>query len=68
MSGQAAGIDPEVVELATRVFDPAWADDRGQTPPATAGADPDAGCPSARQTAAFFGLPEMTALLEERDR
>jgi hypothetical protein len=30
-----------------------------------AGADPDAGQPSARATAAFFDLPEMTALLEQ---
>jgi uncharacterized protein len=29
-----------------------------------AGADPDAGRPSSRATATYFGLPEMTALLE----
>jgi ankyrin repeat protein len=54
--------------------------DRGQTPLAAAvfeqsgatvrhllaaGADPDAGQPSARATAAFFELPGMTALLEQ---
>jgi len=53
--------------------------DRGQTPLTAAvfrqdaevvsmllaaGADSDAGDPSARATAAFFGLPEMLALLE----
>lgn len=29
-----------------------------------AGADPDAGSPSSRATAQYFGLPAMTALLE----
>ena len=53
--------------------------DRGQTPLIAAvfrqdaaivsmllaaGADPDTGDPSARATAAFFGLPEMLALLD----
>ncbi|PFG40940.1 hypothetical protein ATJ97_3482 [Georgenia soli] len=32
------------------------------------GADPDAGQPSARATAQYFGLPEMTALLDPRPR
>jgi hypothetical protein len=31
-----------------------------------AGADPDAGGPSARATAAFFELPAMGALLDRR--
>ncbi|GAA4287475.1 ankyrin repeat domain-containing protein [Georgenia daeguensis] len=33
-----------------------------------AGADPDAGAPSSRATAQYFGLPDMTALLERGQR
>ena len=64
--------------LLERGADPARVNDRGQTPLAAAvfrrsaesvsallraGADRDHGSPSARETAVFFELPEMTALL-----
>ena len=82
-------IDPDVIELAGRVFDlargadPARTNDRGQTALAAAvfrqstdsvsrllaaGADPDAGGPSARATSTFFRLPAMSELLEESGR
>jgi ankyrin repeat protein len=69
-----------VAALLARGADPARVNDRGQTALAAAvfrrsaqavrallgaGADPDAGGQSARATAAFFGLPEMTELLDE---
>ncbi|RBY90902.1 ankyrin repeat domain-containing protein [Blastococcus sp. TF02A-26] len=68
-----------VAALLARGADHARVNDRGQTALAAAvfrqctdavralldaGADPDGGGPSARDTAAFFVLPEMTALLE----
>ena len=64
--------------LLERGADVGRANDRGQTPLAGAvfkgyadvtrvlvggGADPDAGSPSARQAAAFFGRPDLAALL-----
>lgn len=64
--------------LLARGADPARVNDRGQTALAAAvfrrseravsdllaaGSDPDAGDPSARATAAFFELPDMTELL-----
>jgi ankyrin repeat protein len=67
-----------VAALLERGADHSRANDRGQTPLAAAvfkqsadtvrallaaGADPDGGQPSARATAQFFELPEMTALL-----
>ena len=67
-----------VAALLERGADHSRANDRGQTALAAAvfkqsadtvrallaaGADPDGGQPSARATAAFFELPEMTALL-----
>ncbi|BCJ56393.1 hypothetical protein Asp14428_78680 [Actinoplanes sp. NBRC 14428] len=67
-----------VAALLAHGADPARVNDRGQTALAAAvfrrsaesveallaaGADPDGGAPSARETAAFFALPEMTALL-----
>ncbi len=71
---------PETVAaLLERGADHSRANDRGQTPLAAAvfkqstetvtallaaGADPDGGAPSARETARFFELPAMTALLE----
>ncbi|PGH45169.1 hypothetical protein GA0070622_4083 [Micromonospora sediminicola] len=70
---------PETVAaLLARGADPARANDRGQTALAAAvfrqnaaavralldaGADPDHGGPSAVETAQFFELPEMLALL-----
>ncbi|WBC15649.1 ankyrin repeat domain-containing protein [Micromonospora sp. WMMA1998] len=70
---------PETVAaLLARGADPARANDRGQTALAAAvfrqnaaavhallaaGADPDHGGPSAAETARFFELPEMLALL-----
>ncbi|WP_199513042.1 ankyrin repeat domain-containing protein [Nucisporomicrobium flavum] len=70
---------PETVAtLLQHGADPARVNDRGQTALAAAvfrrnaetvrmllgaGADPDGGKPSARETAEFFDLPEMTALL-----
>ncbi|MET7833358.1 ankyrin repeat domain-containing protein [Micromonospora sediminicola] len=70
---------PETVAaLLARGADPARANDRGQTALAAAvfrqnaaavralldaGADPDHGGPSAVETARFFELPEMLALL-----
>ena len=74
MSEQPAPFDPGVIELAGRI------NDRGQTALAAAvftqstdtvrhlvaaGADPDAGQPSARATAPFSQLPEMAALLDQ---
>jgi ankyrin repeat protein len=68
-----------VTGLAGRGADVNRANDRGQTPLAgavfkaepeviralvAAGADPEAGTPSARQSAAFFGRPELAALLD----
>jgi uncharacterized protein len=68
-----------VAALLARGADADRVNDRGQTALAAAvfrqsaetvralldaGADPDGGGPSARDTAAFFVLPEMTALLE----
>jgi ankyrin repeat protein len=68
-----------VAALLERGADHSRANDRGQTPLAAAvfkqsadtvrallaaGADPDGGQPSARATAQFFELPEMTALLD----
>jgi len=68
-----------VAALLDRGADHSRANDRGQTPLAAAvfkqspdtvrallaaGADPDGGQPSARATAHFFELPEMTALLD----
>ncbi|GAA4753037.1 ankyrin repeat domain-containing protein [Modestobacter marinus] len=70
-----------VAALLERGADHTRANDRGQTALAAAvfkqsaetvrsllaaGADPDDGQPSARATAQFFDLPEMTALLEGR--
>ncbi|MEU2350618.1 ankyrin repeat domain-containing protein [Modestobacter sp. NPDC049651] len=70
-----------VAALLAHGADTARANDRGQTPLAAAvfkqsaetvrrllaaGADPDGGQPSARETARFFDLPEMLALLEQR--
>jgi hypothetical protein len=67
-----------VTALLERGADHSRANDRGQTPLAAAvfkqsadtvrallaaGADPDGGQPSARATARFFELPEMSALL-----
>jgi ankyrin repeat protein len=68
-----------VALLLAHAADHSRINDRGQSPLAAAvfkqsaatvehlmaaGADPDAGQPSARATAAFFDLPEMTALLD----
>jgi len=70
-----------VAALLDRGADHARANDRGQTALAAAvfrqsaetvsrllaaGADPDAGGPSARATAAFFDLPAMVELLDGR--
>jgi ankyrin repeat protein len=70
-----------VAALLARGADHGRANDRGQTALAAAvfrrsaetvrllldaGADPDAGGQSARETATFFELPEMTELLEGR--
>ena len=67
-----------VAALLARGADPGRVNDRGQTALAAAvfrqsaetvralldaGADPGAGGPSARDTAVFYDLPEMTALL-----
>jgi ankyrin repeat protein len=67
-----------VAALLAHGADPARVNDRGQTALAAgvfrqsadivrtllaAGADPAAGSPSATETAAFFNLPEMSALL-----
>lgn len=69
---------PVVATLLEHGADPARVNDRGQTALAAAvfrknaetvrlllaaGANPDDGKPSARETAEFFELPEMTALL-----
>jgi ankyrin repeat protein len=68
-----------VAALLERGADAGRVNDRGQTALAAAvfkqseetvrallatGADPDAGGPTARETAAFFDLPAMTALLD----
>jgi uncharacterized protein len=68
-----------VSSLLARGADPARVNDRGQTALAAAvfkqsaatvrhlldaGADPDDGGPSARATATFFDLPEMSLLLD----
>ena len=68
-----------VALLLAHAADHSRMNDRGQTPLAAAvfeqsaetvrhllgaGADPDAGRPSARATAVFFELPEMVALLD----
>jgi ankyrin repeat protein len=73
---------PTVAMLLAHGADPARVNDRGQTALAAAvfrrnadsvrallaaGADPAAGSPSATETAAFFGLPEMAALLRGSD-
>jgi ankyrin repeat protein len=70
-----------VTALLAHGADPARVNDRGQTALAAAvfrknaesvralldaGADPAGGSPSATETAAFFELPEMTALLQDR--
>lgn len=70
-----------VAELARRGADVDAANDRGQSPLAgvvfkddlasaraliAAGADPDAGTPSARETAVYFEKPQFTALFEEQ--
>lgn len=72
-----------VAALLARGADPDRVNDRGQTALAAAvfrqsaatvqlllqaGADAGAGGPSARETAAFFDLPEMTRLLGGQDR
>ncbi|ROR71880.1 ankyrin repeat domain-containing protein [Bogoriella caseilytica] len=72
-----------LAELLRRGADVERVNDRGQTALAAAvfrqdaagvrqlldaGADPDQGDPSARATATFFDLPEMTALLERAKR
>ena len=69
---------PTVASLLAHGADPARVNDRGQTALAAAvfrqsaeavrmlleaGADPAGGSPSATETAAFFKLPEMSALL-----
>ena len=75
---------PETVRaLLERGADHTRANDRGQTPLAAAvfrrssttvlallasGADPAGGSPSATETARFFDLPEMLALLESGPR
>ena len=71
---------PAVAALLARGADPARVNDRGQTALAAAvfrrnadtvrtllaaGADPAHGSPSAAETAAFFDLPEMAALLAD---
>ena len=73
---------PTVAMLLERGADPARVNDRGQTALAAAvfrknadsvrallaaGADPAEGSPSATETAAFFDLPEMAALLRGND-
>jgi ankyrin repeat protein len=73
---------PTVAMLLDRGADPARVNDRGQTALAAAvfrknadsvrallaaGADPAEGNPSAIETAAFFDLPEMAALLRGND-
>ncbi|MGY2066587.1 ankyrin repeat domain-containing protein [Blastococcus sp. SYSU DS0619] len=70
-----------VAALLERGADHSRANDRGQTALAAAvfkqsaetvqllldaGADPDGGGPSARETATFFDLPAMTAMLDAR--
>ncbi|WP_092867504.1 ankyrin repeat domain-containing protein [Quadrisphaera sp. DSM 44207] len=75
---------PDAVRvLLARGADTSRTNDRGQTPLAAAvfrrssevvtallaaGADPDAGSSSARETARFFELPEMEALLPRDPR
>lgn len=74
------GHDQLVAGLAARGADVDRRNDRGQSPLAgavfkadpdvvrallAAGADPDVGEPSARETATFFDQPELAALLED---
>jgi hypothetical protein len=56
-------IDPGVVEPAAAVVRQSTDTVRRLV---QAGADPDAGGPSARATAAFFDLPAMAELLDAR--
>lgn len=83
MVAAAQGHAETVALLLARGADHSCANDRGQTALSlavfrqsaetvrlllTGGADPDAGGPSARATALYFGLPQMTALLEGATR
>ncbi|RBY90739.1 acyltransferase family protein [Blastococcus sp. TF02A-26] len=83
MIAAAQGHAGTVALLLARGADHSAVNDRGQTALGlavfrqsaetvrqllVAGADPDAGGPSARATAFYFGLPDMTALLEGAPR